>query len=125
MDAFLQQGANFVSGKLSGGRDVVYVRGVDSIPIKALIGKTIFRVDNGYSLYERYESRDFITLASGLVLASVQLEPQAGDKIRETVGAIVFIYEAMAPSGEACWRYSDSFRRIMRIHTKLVSTEAV
>jgi hypothetical protein len=43
--------------------------------------------------------------------------------IRETQGAKTFIYEVMAPGKEPAWRWSDVFRKVLRIHTKQVGTE--
>jgi hypothetical protein len=46
--------------------------------------------------------------------------PVAGDRIRETVGERVFVYEVLAPGNEPHYRYSDPFRKLLRIHTKYV-----
>ena len=51
--------------------------------------------------------------------------PQRGDRVRETQGATVFVYEVTAPGKEPCWRYSDAYRKTLRIHTKQIDTEAV
>ena len=51
------------------------------------------------------------------------MEPQAGDKIAEVLGAELVIYEVMAPGREPCWRYSDPYRITLRIHTKQVDVE--
>jgi len=36
---------------------------------------------------------------------------------------VTFIYEVMAPGNEPPWRYSDPYRRTLRIHTKLIGAE--
>jgi hypothetical protein len=59
------------------------------------------------------------------VLDSNTVLPKAGDQIHESVGASVFVYEVMAPGAEPPFRYSDPYRKALRIHTKHVATEAV
>lgn len=59
-----------------------------------------------------------------LVLGGATALPKAGDRVRETDGGKVFVYEVMAPGNEPAWRYSDPYRRALRIHTKHVATEA-
>lgn len=99
---------------------VVYSRGADSVTVDATIGKTIFRIDNAYGISERTEARDYLILVVDLILDSVETLPEPGDKIAETDGDILYTYEVMAPGGEDVWRYSDPYRRTLRIHTKLV-----
>lgn len=104
-------------------RTVAYVRGVESVEISASIGKTVFRLDKGYGVTERIEARDYLMLAADLVLGGAAALPKAGDKIREAEGGKTFIYEVMAPGNEPCWRWSDPYRRTLRIHAKHVDTE--
>lgn len=101
---------------------VTYSRGEDSAEVAATIGRTEFEVAGDYGVIERTESRDFLILATDLVLAGVAAAPQRGDQIRETVGEKVYVYEVMAPGVEPCWRYSDSHRKTLRVHTKHVET---
>lgn len=102
-------------------RSVVYVRGNSSLTVDATIGRTPFRVENFQGFLEHIESRDYLILTADITIGL----PEAGDKIQETVGEQVFSYEVMAPGGEPCWRYSDSFRQTLRIHTKHVKTETI
>ena len=46
--------------------------------------------------------------------------PRRGDRIRETQGTTAFVYEVTAPGKEPCWRWSDPYRKTLRIHTKEV-----
>jgi hypothetical protein len=80
-------------------------------------------VDTGYGRLERLESRDYLVTASELILGGQVKVPEAGDCIRETDGSTVYVYEVMAPGNEPVYRYSDPYRKTLRIHTKLVSTE--
>jgi len=104
-------------------RLVVYERGGDSVEIAATVGRTVFEQADDYGIIHRTESRDYLVLATNLVLAGVQTLPKAGDRIRETDGDKVFVYEVMAPGGEPPYRFSDPYRRTLRIHTKQVAEE--
>lgn len=104
-------------------RTVVYQRGADAVEIAATIGRTEFEQVDEHGVVQRLQSRDFLVRAADLVLAGAPTLPKAGDRIRETVGAQTFVYEVMAPGNEPPWRYSDPYRKALRIHTKHVATE--
>lgn len=127
MTDLLAQGAEWLEAERTAHmtRPVVYQRGGESVELPATVGRTVFRVDKGYGLLERHESRDYIVLAADLVLGGATTLPKAGDRVRETEGGKVFVYEVMAPGNEPAWRYSDPYRRALRIHTKHVATEVV
>jgi hypothetical protein len=99
---------------------VEYVRGSLVAEVPATVGKTTFELDDGYGVLVRHESRDFLVLAADLVLDDVPALPERGDRIRETQGQQVFVYEVTGPGKEPCWRYSDPYRKTLRIHTKQV-----
>jgi hypothetical protein len=61
--------------------------------------------------------------AADLVLGGTPILPQRGDIIRETQGDKTLVYEVMAPGKEPAWRWSDAFRKVLRIHAKQVGTE--
>ena len=103
-------------------RTVTYKRGEDSAEVRASIGRTVFEVTDSVGVAERTESRDFLIPASGLVLGGSQVLPKQGDRIEETQDATVYVYEVLAPGQEPCWRFSDSYRRTLRVHTKQVGT---
>jgi len=104
-------------------RPVVYERDGDSVELAATIGRTLFEQTDEYGIVHRIESRDFLVRAADLVLAGQPTLPQAGDRIRESDGGVTHVYEVMAPGTEPPWRYSDVYRRTLRIHTKHVATE--
>lgn len=115
--AWLQdQRARFLS------RTVLYQRGTESVELAATIGRTTFEQADEFGIVHRHESRDYIVQASDLAFL-----PRAGDRIREQVGDQTFVYEVMAPkqTGECPWRFSDAYRRTLRIHTKLIATGGV
>jgi hypothetical protein len=123
----LQQASDWLEDQRTrhAARTIEFVRGSWSAELPASIGKTTFEVDDGYGVLVRHESRDFLVLAADLVLDGVPALPQRGDRIRETQGGQVFVYEVAAPGKEPCWRYSDAYRKTLRIHTKQVQVENV
>jgi hypothetical protein len=104
-------------------RTVGYHRGKDSVDVRAAIGKSVFAVESGYAVLERIESRDYLVPAADLVLNGETTLPLRGDRIKETDGEKVFVYEVMAPGKEPHFTFSDPYRKTLRIHTKHVATE--
>ena len=104
-------------------RTVSYRRGEDAVDVRAAIGRTVFEVEDSVGVLERTESRDFLIPATDLVLGGEEVLPQQGDRIAESQDERVYIYEVMAPGREPCWRFSDAYRRTLRIHTKQVEVE--
>jgi hypothetical protein len=104
-------------------RTVVYQRGVETLDVLATIGQTVFQIDDGAGAMLRVESRDYLIAATDLALGGSLALPQRGDRIRETQGTQVFVYEVMAPGDEPHWRWSDPYRKTLRIHTKQVDQE--
>ena len=88
-------------------RVVTSTCGAASVDVPATIGKTTFEVDDGYGVLVRHESRDFLILATDLVLDGEQEKPQRGDRIREAQNQHIYVYEVSAPGKEPCWRYSE------------------
>ncbi|QQS09496.1 MAG: hypothetical protein IPK69_02415 [Phycisphaerales bacterium] len=128
MGDLLDRGAAFLDAQRHQhlSRPVLYRRGTDEKEVQATIGKTEFeQVDDvgGAGLIHRVESRDFLVRTAELDLGAGPILPRAGDQVRETVGASVFVYEVNAPGGQPPWRYSDPYRRLLRIHTKHIGTE--
>ncbi|HUU35281.1 MAG TPA: hypothetical protein VMW48_14550 [Vicinamibacterales bacterium] len=122
----LDQASAWLDGKRKAhlSRPVTYQRGAESVEVQARVGRTVFEAADAYGVVERTESRDFLVLAADLVLGGAAVLPERGDRIRETDGAKVYVYEVMAPGKEPHWRWSDDYRRTLRIHTKHVATEA-
>jgi hypothetical protein len=125
MTNMLQRASDWLEEKrtLHASRVVTYVRGVQSANPPASIGRTVYDVDDGYGMLVRYESRDFLILVADLMFDGVPALPQRGDRIRETQGGTVFVYEVMAPGKDPPWRYSDPYRKTFRIHTKQVAED--
>lgn len=104
--------------------EVEYVRDAEKVAVQATIGRTVFEVDNGRGVLEKIESRDFLILTGELILGGNPVLPERGDRVRETKDGTVHVYEVMAPGKEPHYRYSDPYRKTLRIHTKHVDTEA-
>jgi len=127
MTDLLQQGSDWLEEQRTKfmTRQVVYQRRAESVQLAATVGRTVFQSVDEHGIMIRSESRDFLVLAGDLVLAGAPALPRAGDRIREQPGNVTFIYEVMAPPGEPVYRFSDPYRRTLRIHSKLVGTEAL
>lgn len=94
--------------------DATYRRGAEARSVKAVVGRTVFRSVNEYGAWMRTETRDFIIPACQL-----DLEPQTGDEVVFDGG----VYEVLAPCNEPAWRWSDPYRRAIRVHTKYTGDE--
>jgi len=102
---------------------VTYVRGSSSVELSATIGRTVFELRDDYGGIEKTEARDYIVRAEDLILDGSAVLPERGDEIRETDGAKTCVYEVMAPGKKPHWRWSDPYRKALRIHTKHTATE--
>lgn len=105
-------------------RTVVYQRGAEAKEVQATIGRTEFEQADDAGLIHRTESRDFLIRTADLDFGAGPTLPRAGDQVRETAGTQVFVYEVNAPGGQPPFRYSDPFRRVLRVHTKHIGTES-
>ncbi|TVQ33884.1 MAG: hypothetical protein EA376_01230 [Phycisphaeraceae bacterium] len=126
----LEQGSAFLEDQRHAHmtRPVVYARGVVSVEVQATVGRTIFDQQDQFGVIHRSEMRDYLVRAANLVLDGEQATPRAGDRVRENVDGRVLVYEVMAPGAqggnEPPFRFSDPFRRTLRIHTKFIGEES-
>jgi hypothetical protein len=122
---------NFADAALQGnaGVSVVYSRKLLGVwtalgtggVITATVGKTLFELTDDQGFLTKFESRDFLIPVADLLLAAVATLPLAGDRISEVQGGTTYTYEVMGPGNEPAFRYSDDFRKLLRIHTKLIA----
>ncbi len=115
MSNILKKGIDFLAEKLKAHASeiVVYKRGLDTITIQATSGKTNYQIEDESGFKIGGLVIDFLFAAQDLVINGTQTTPQAGDQIKINSA----IYEVMfLPDG--CWRYSDPYRTIIRLHTK-------
>ena len=119
MSDLLEQGATWLGQQrvAFASRSVVYRRGAANVTLAASLGSTNTEFQDASGMIEQYQSRDFIVQAADLVLGGVTVLPQRGDRI--TDGAAT--YEVLAPTGMECWKWSDPYRKAIRIHTKEVA----
>jgi hypothetical protein len=105
--------------------EVTYRRGADEATVRATIGRTLLKLDDGMGgVRMEWTDRDYLIRAADLVLGGNQAQPQRGDQIREVVGAETLVYEVLAPGDEPPWRWADPHRQMLRIHTKQIATES-
>ena len=104
-------------------RPVMYCRGEQSVEVAATVGRTVFEIADAYGVVEQSESRDFLIPAADLVLGDAVTLPERGDRVRETQDGKTLVYEVMAPGKEPHYRFSDVYRRTLRIHTRQVAVE--
>jgi hypothetical protein len=126
MPDLLQYGLDWLGDQLKAhvSRSVIYRRGGDEVTVQATIGRTLLKLDDGYGgVRMEWTDRDFLIHAADLVLGGNPVLPQRGDLVRETQGTTTFVYEVMAPGKEPAWRWSDVYRKMLRIHSKQVGVE--
>lgn len=126
MPDVLRNGSDWLADQLKehASRPVVYRRGADEVSVQATIGRTLLKLDDGYGgVRMEWTDREFLIHADDLVLNGNAVLPERGDLIRETQGGKTFVYEVMAPGKEPAWRWSDVFRKVLRIHAKQVGVE--
>jgi hypothetical protein len=121
----LERGSAWLEGqrKKHATREVTYRRGLNMVVAKATIGRTVFEQDDGAGVIIRTQVRDYLIDTADLVLAGQPTLPEKGDRIEETDAGKKYVYEALPLGSEPHWRYSDPYRRTLRVHTKLIATE--
>jgi len=70
----------------------------------------------------KVQSDDYLIAASAL--ASAFTEPQSGDQIIDTFSGVERVMEVMPVGEEPCFRYSDPYRKTLRIHCKDVGVNS-
>ena len=125
MADLLEQGASWLDDQRHQHmtRAVTYVRGTSTVDVQATVGRTVFEQADEYGIVQKTESRDYLIRTADLVLDAQITLPQRGDLVRETEGSTTFVYEVLAPGNEPVFRYSDPYRKTLRIHTKHIATE--
>lgn len=123
MVGLLEQGLSHLAEQLLAHNSLVvtYRRGADSANPRAIIGRTMYRTSSDGQSAVDFSDRDYLIAPAELVLGGSPVEPQDGDRIEETRDGQTYTYEVLPIAGEPSWRWSDPFRKLYRIHTKLVS----
>jgi len=125
MADMLEQGAGWLDNQRHQHmtRPVSYARGSSTVEVQATIGRTEFEQADDFGIVHKIESRDYLIRTIDLVLDGQSTLPKQGDQIRETVGETTFVYEVLSPGDEPVFRYSDPYRKALRIHTKHIAME--
>ena len=126
MADMLRAGQEWLANQLKthASSTVVYLRGLNQTSVMAIIGRTLMKLEDGYGgVHMQWIDRDFLIAPSDLVLAGLQVLPERGDTIRESLDGKVYIYEVNAPGSEPPWRWSDPHQKLLRIHTKQIGIE--
>ena len=119
----LQDGLTWLRDQLkaNASQEVIYRRGAEEVTLKAVIGRTLLKLDDGYGgVRMEWTDRDFLIAAEDLILGGQRVLPERGDRILETHDGKTLVYEVLAPGNEPEWRWSDPYRTLLRIHTKLI-----
>ena len=126
MADMLEQGAAWLDRMRvkHASRSVTYVRGANSVELSATLGQTTYEVADEFGTTVEAKATDFLISAVEIVLADAVALPEPGDQVRVTVGDEVHVFEVMNLGGAGHWRPSDPYGHTLRIHTKLVNTEA-
>ena len=125
MADMLEQGASWLDDQRHQHmtRSVTYARVTSTVDVQATIGRTVFEQADEYGIVTKTESRDYLIRTADLVLDGQPTLPKRGDQIRETDGSSTFVYEVLSPGDEPVFRYSDPYRKALRIHTKHIATD--
>lgn len=102
---------------------VVYSRGETTLTIQATKGRREYEVLQGGSVTVA-QSHDWIVRADDLAPLGFPVEPKVGDRITETVGGLIRVYEVMRVGGGEHFRDSDPVGTDLRIHSRLVKETA-
>ena len=100
------------------GLAVTYRRGETAVDVTAWRSYRTGEVDDGTGILVEFESWDWLVPAAALGALGL---PRPGDRIEAPDACI---YEVLGPTGRRHFQYSDAAKTLLRIHTKLVGTEA-
>lgn len=106
--------AAYKAQRSAGGTEITYARGVNSVAVTVVVGSSPSLVANDYGVVvDERHYRDFLILASELILATVAELPARGDLITDGTKT----YLVTADGGEPHYTYSDRYEQILRVHS--------
>ena len=109
---------NFKLLQNTAGVQITYARGDVNITLTAIPSDTEFVSATGDGYMETVEARDFVFPASDLTIGGQPVLPDRGDTITETVNGQQQTYPVTNAGSGRFFKYSDPFRKIIRVHTK-------
>ena len=123
----LKRGTDWLGRKLRdhASHMVVYVRGVQSVPLLAVPAQSELEQSEAGGLRVAHSDQDWLLKASDLVLGGLHSLPAAGDRIEDRLDdGRLAIYEVMQPDGNSLpYRLMDSYGSMIRVHSRRVSTQ--
>lgn len=120
----IAQAAARRSQKTLAGVVVTIKRGEDeSQEITAVVGTTRTETAVSDSVMVVGRERDYLIDAADYDFGNGPVEPQEHDEIREPDGSQIYCFKVLPIGLEAAWKWSDQFRKVYRLHTKLDSVE--
>ena len=127
MTDLLQTGSDWLldQQKAHCSKAVTYQRpGHTAIQVQATIGRSTFEIQDDHGVVEEVEARDFLIQAADLEEGvGCFILPEAGDLIKEVLAGETVVFEVTAVGDEPPWRYSDPYRKTVRVHTKQVDVQ--
>ena len=97
---------------------VLYQRGLTAFTCRAVVGQTTYNTLGDDGIEIGGHETDFLIDKRYLVDGDEQIEPKPGDIIEtQDFGD----FEVLPLSGQGCWRYSDAYGMVYRIHAKRVN----
>jgi len=111
MEDRLQQGLAWLTDRLQqfASRPVTYRRGAAAVVVSATAGRTTG------------ESTD----SQGLRIQTEVRLPERGDRIEESTGREIVVFEVVPLGSEPPYRYCDPCRTLLRIHVREMERESL
>jgi len=107
--------AGFRAQLAAGGVSITYSRDALSVSITAIPGRTIETVESDFGIvFDQQRLRDWLILASDLVLDGSAVVPTRNDTITDAGGKT---YRVVSIPGEPEYRYSDPYEQVFRVHS--------
>jgi len=97
-----------------GGETITYSNGSGTVSLTCAVARTEFETVDMNGITERVEMRDFLVVASDLVISGSAVTPSRGHTITWDSGT----YELMSPGREPVHEHVDQHAYMFRIHTK-------
>lgn len=104
-------------------RPVLIRRGASSVTITATRGRSFLEHADETQAILRIETRDFLVLRDDYDFGDGATLPQRNDQFEEVIGDQTHVFEVLPLNGAPAWRWSNSSRKTIRIHTKALSAE--
>lgn len=115
----MRRGIKYLAEKmrLHTGESILYKQDGIEFVTKAVFGKTDIDVVSEEEFRIVSCANDFIVSAADMCFNGLPIWPKQGDVIETQVSGL---FEVLYLPAEGCWRYSDPFGTMYRIHTKKI-----